>query len=61
MNDSQNPGCSSAHGSSSATTQAAARSTASSGQRNPALRTSTTVASIHTVRCAGTPQPANTA
>ena len=61
MNDSQNPGCSSAHGSSAVTTTAAASSTAGTGQRRPRLRRPTTTASIHTVRCAGTPQPASSA
>ncbi len=57
-NDSQKPGCSSAHGSASVTTTAAANSTSTAGQRRAPLRSSATVTSIHTVRCAGTPQPA---
>ena len=61
MNDSQKPGCSSAHGSSAVTTLAAASSTSSHGQRTPDARSSVTVASIQTVRCDGTPQPEKTA
>jgi len=57
MNESQKPGCSSAHGSSAVTTPAASSSTSSHGQRRPDACSSTTVASIQTVRCAGTPQP----
>ena len=61
MNESQKPACVSAQGSSSVTTNAAASSTSSHGQRNPPDCSSTTVASIHTVRCDGTPQPAKNA
>ena len=35
--------------------------TCGQGQRLPLWRSSTTAASIHTVRCAGTPQPENSA
>ena len=59
--DSQKPGCSNAQGSNSVTITAAASSTSSAGQRSAALRSSATVASIHSVRCAGTPQPASSA
>ena len=59
--DSQKPGCSKAQGSPSVTTKAAASSTKCSGQRRPALRSSTTTAIIPTVRWAGTPQPASSA
>jgi len=59
--DNQKPGCISAQGSSSVTTPAAASSTSSGGQRRPVLRSTTTVTSIHSVRCAGTPQPASSA
>ncbi len=61
MNDSQKPGCSSAQGSPSVTTTAAASSTRGQGQRRPSDCSSMTVASIQTVRCEGTPQPENTA
>ena len=58
-NDNQKPGCSSAQGSSIVTASAAPSSTACKGQRAPVLRNSTTMPIIHTVRCAGTPQPAS--
>ena len=57
MNESQKPGCISAHGSSAVTTAAARSRTSSHGQRRPDSCNSTTVASIQTVRCAGTPEP----
>ena len=60
-NDSQKPACSSAQGSKAVTATAAASSTAGIGQRSPLPRSSTTMAIIHTVRCAGTPQPASSA
>ena len=60
-NDSQKPGCSSAQGSSAVTATAATASTSSQGQRQPRLRKPTATASITTVRCAGTPQPASNA
>jgi len=59
--DSQKPGCSSAQGSHSVTTAAVAHSTAGQGHWRPACASSVTAPSISTVRCAGTPQPANTA
>ena len=59
--DSQKPGCSSAQGSRAVTTAAAASSTSGAGQRRPAWASAAAVASIHTVRWAGTPQPANAA
>ena len=61
MNDSQKPGWSSAHGSNSVTTTAAVSSTSGHGQRRPSDCSSVTVASIHTVRCDGTPHPEKTA
>ena len=61
MNDSQKPGCSSAHGSTHVTATAAASSTSGQGQWRPSVCSSVTVSSISTVRWAGTPQPANTA
>ena len=60
-NDSQKPGCSSAHGSTALTTTAAASSTSGHGQCSPSAPSSVTVASIHTVRWDGTPQPEQTA
>ncbi len=60
-NDNQKPGCSSAQGSSSVTTSAAANSSSGHGQRMPSDASHAALASIHTVRCAGTPQPANSA
>ena len=60
-NDNQKPGCNIAHGSSAVTTTAAANSTNDAGQHTPIVRSSATAASIHTVRCAGTPQPASSA
>jgi len=60
-NDSQNPACSSAHGSSAVTTTAAASQTSGQGHRLPHACSAVTAASIHTVRCAGTPQPEKTA
>ena len=60
-NDNQNPACNIAQGSSKHTTQPAAKSTTGCGQRAPMLRNSTTTPIIHTVRCAGTPQPASKA
>jgi hypothetical protein len=59
--DSQNPGCSRAHGSASDTATAAASRTMGPGQRRPSVCTAATVASIHSVRWAGTPQPASSA
>ena len=61
MNDSQKPGCVSAQGSSNVTTNAAASRTSAQGQRRPLACSSVTVASIQTVRCDGTPQPAKKA
>jgi hypothetical protein len=61
MNDSQNPGCSNAQGSNALTTAPAASSTAVAGQATPIWRSSTTTASMHTVRNAGTPAPASRA
>ena len=60
-NDSQNPACSNAHGSSAVTTTPAASSTNSHGQRTPSVCESVTTASIQIVRCDGTPQPEKTA
>ena len=60
-NDSQNPACSSAHGSIAVTTTAATSSTSAHGQRRPLARASVTTASIQIVRCDGTPQPENSA
>jgi hypothetical protein len=60
-NDSQNPGCVSAQGSSTVTATAASNSTIGQGQRRPKERLSVTTASIRTVRCAGRPPPENTA
>ena len=50
-----------AHGSASVTATAATSSTSGHGQRRPIDCSQVTTASISTVRCAGTPQPANTA
>jgi hypothetical protein len=58
---SQKPGCSSAHGSSARTTAQASSHTCGHGQRRPDRRKSATTASMHTVRCAGTPQPLKSA
>ena len=60
-NDSQKPACSSAHGSSALTTTAATSRIIGHGQRRPDACSTVTVASIHTVRCDGTPQPENKA
>ncbi len=61
QNDSQKPACSSAQGSTAVTTTAAASRTSRHGQRTPKAWSSVTVASIQTVRCAGTPQPEKSA
>ena len=61
LNESQKPGCVNAHGSKSVTTKAAPRRTRAHGQRSPPACSSVTVASIQTVRCDGTPQPAKKA
>ena len=61
MNESQNPGCNSAHGSKALTTTAAPISTSGHGQRRPKACNTVTVANIHTVLCEGTPQPEKTA
>ena len=61
MNESQKPGCVNAQGSKSVTTNAAARRTSAHGQRSPPACSRVTVASIQTVRCDGTPQPAKNA
>ena len=58
---SQNPGCSSAQGSSSVTAMAAIAQIACQGHCLPPPRSKATTSSMHTVRCAGTPQPANQA
>ena len=59
--DSQKPGCSKAQGSASATTAATSASRRGIGQSRAPSRSSATVASISTVRCAGTPQPDSSA
>jgi hypothetical protein len=59
--DSQNPACSNAHGSMTLTTTAAASKTSGNGQCTPHERSSASVTSMHSVRCAGTPQPASRA
>ena len=58
---SQKPACISAHGSSATTTAAVSSHTCGHGQRLPVSRSTATVASIHTVRCEGTPQPLKSA
>ena len=58
---SQKPACSKAHGSAATTTAPASSHTMPQGQRTPANRRMPTVASIQQVRCAGTPQPENSA
>ena len=58
---SQNPGCKSAHGSLTTTTQNASSHTCGQGQRKPPKRSAATVASMTQVRCAGMPQPENKA
>ena len=60
-NDSQNPACIKAHGSSATTTAMASSQVCNQGHCRPLWRSSTTVASIQMVRCAGTPQPENRA
>lgn len=57
----QKPLCNKAHGSNATTTAQASIHTMVQGQRAPDSRNSATVASIRQVRCAGTPQPENTA
>ena len=57
----QKPACSNAHGSTATTTAQASSQTCGQGQRTPSSRSVPTVASISTVRCAGTPQPLNKA
>ena len=57
MNESRNPACVKARGSSAVTTVAAASRTGSQGERRPAAPSTVTVASIQIVRCDGTPQP----
>jgi hypothetical protein len=58
---SQKPACINAHGSAATTTAAVSSHTCGHGQRRPVRRSSATVASIHTVRCDGTPQPLKSA
>ncbi len=58
---SQNPALSSAHGSSSTTICITASHMKGHGHWRPLSCNSTRVASISTARCAGTPQPENTA
>ncbi len=58
---SQKPACSKAQGSIVTTTAQASSQTEGQGQRRPDSRNKPTVASIQTVRCAGTPQPLNSA
>lgn len=58
---SQKPACISAHGSTATTTAAISSQTWGHGQRRPVSRSSAAVASIHTVRCEGTPQPLKSA
>ncbi len=58
---SQKPADSRAHGSSTSTAAMTSSHTAGQGQRRTDRRRPTTSASISTVRCEGTPQPANTA
>ena len=60
-NDNQNPGWLIAQGSTAVTTTAEASRHSGQGQRRPEARSSATLASIQTVRCAGTPQPENKA
>ena len=59
--DSQKPGWAKAHGSVSATRAAPGSHTNGQGQRRPTAPSTVTKAIIHTVRCAGTPQPAASA
>ena len=61
MNDNQKPGCCKAQGSAAITAVPATAHTAAAGQRQPSARTRVTTASMPTVRCAGTPQPASSA
>ncbi len=58
---SQKPGCHSAQGSGTTTTAQVSSHTSGHGQRRPLRRKSATAASMDTVRCAGTPQPLNSA
>ena len=58
---SQKPACHRAQGSSTTTTASARHHTAGQGQRSPAPRNAATLASMQTVRCAGSPQPLNSA
>ena len=58
---SQKPACIKAHGSTAITTAQALNQCAGHGQRRPVRRSKATVASIHTVRWEGTPQPLNSA
>ena len=60
-NDNQNPACINAHGSSATTTAIASSHTSGQGHCLPLCLSKTTVASIQMVRCAGTPQPENSA
>ncbi len=58
---SQKPACNMAQGSSTKTTTPAAAHTSAAGQWRACQRKSVTTPSIQTVRCAGTPQPLNSA
>ena len=58
---SQKPACHSAHGSATTTTASASSQTHGHGQRTPHHCSRATTASMHTVRCAGSPQPLNMA
>ena len=58
---SQKPACSQAHGSNASTSAQASSHVSHHGQRTPTSRSAASVASISTVRCAGTPQPLNSA
>ena len=58
---SQKPACINAQGSSSTTVAQAASQVMGQGQCSPAMRSKAIVASMQTVRWAGTPQPLNSA
>jgi hypothetical protein len=58
---SQKPGCIHAQGSHASTTAIAAAAKVYQGHTRPLKRNTTASPSINTVRCAGTPHPANTA
>ena len=57
----QKPAWYKAQGSITTTTAKTPNQIQGQGQTRPDRRNTTTTASIHTVRCAGTPQPLNTA